>query len=82
MSESKLQELNTFDFLEKVGNETKIAASPRSVPTGANNQLIKKVKFEVGQSDSKTAYIRLTDAENERYSIPDDIVNKPSSNPT
>ena len=84
MSESKLQELNSFNFLEKVAgdNDTKIEASPRSVPTGANNQLIKKVKFEVGQSDFKTAYIRLTDAENERYSIPDDIVNKPSSNPT
>ena len=50
MSESKLQELNSFNFLEKIrgDNDTKIEASPRSVPTGANNQLIKKVKFEVG----------------------------------
>jgi hypothetical protein len=40
------------------------------------------VKFEIGQSDFKTAYISLTDADNERYSIPDDIVNKPTSNPT
>jgi hypothetical protein len=31
--------LNSFNFLEKVAgdNKTKIEASPRSVPTGANN---------------------------------------------
>ena len=82
MSESKLRHLNSRDFLEKVADGAKIQASPKSVPSGANNQYIKNVKFEIGQSDFKTAYVRLTDAENERYSIPDDIVNKPSSNPT
>ena len=34
MSETKLQELNSF---KKVQNGDKIEASPRSVPTGANN---------------------------------------------
>lgn len=82
LSESKLDQLNKMDFLQKVSDSGKIKAAPRSVPIGANNQLIKKVKFEFGQSDYKTAYVRLTDAENERYSIPDDVVSKPSSNPT
>ena len=47
------------------------------VPQGLNNQIIKKVAFEFGQYDFKTTYLRLTDAENTRFSPPADIVNKP-----
>lgn len=41
--------------------------------------MIYNVSFEIGQSNYKTAYIRLSDAENERYSPPSSFVNKPSS---
>ena len=41
--------------------------------------LIKNVSFEFGQSDYKTAYVRLSDADNERYSPPDNVVSKPSA---
>jgi hypothetical protein len=72
--------LRNPEFLEKA--EDGIKTSPRNVPIGPNNKLIKKVKFEIGQSDYKTAFVKLTDAENERYSIPEDLVNQASSNPT
>ena len=44
--------------------------------------MIKNISFEFGQSDYKTAYVRLTDADNERYSPPEDVVNKPQAQQT
>ena len=52
------------------------------IPTGENNKLIETVSFEFGQSDFNTAYVRLTDANNERYSPPEDVVNKPQAKDT
>ena len=40
------------------------------------------MQFEIGQSDAKTAYVRLTDAVNQRYSPPSDVVNKPTAQQT
>jgi hypothetical protein len=82
LSQATLQQLNSADFLEKVADSKKIQASPKSVPVGPNNPLIHKVKFEIGQSDFKTAYVRLTDAEKQRYTIPEDVVPRPSSQQT
>jgi len=33
--------------------------------------------FEFGQTEFKTAYLRVTDSFKERYSPPEDIINKP-----
>ena len=46
---------------------------------GVNNQMIKNVSFEFGQADYNTAYVRLTDGENQRYSPPEGVVNKPGA---
>lgn len=52
-------------------------ADPKSVPEGENNKLIQNVSFEFGQTDYTTAYARFTDAQNERFSIPESLANKP-----
>jgi len=49
---------------------------PRLIPTGPNNEIIKRVRFEVGQADYKLAYLFMTDANSERYSPPEDLVRK------
>ena len=54
-------------------------ANPRLIPAGINNPVIMNVAFEIGQADYNVAYIRLTDAQNERYSPPESAVNKPSA---
>jgi hypothetical protein len=59
-----------------------IKADPRLIPTGPNNALITKVKFEVGQADYNLAYITLTDSTSSRYSIPDKMANRAATNPT
>ena len=41
--------------------------------------MIKNISFEFGQADYNTAYVRLTDAVNKRYSPPESIVNKPGA---
>ena len=56
-------------------------ADPRLIPTGANNELIKNVYFEIGQADSNVAYVILTDAIKTRYSIPESMANKPKTSP-
>ena len=75
-SQSMLDSLNAYK--EQQQNDS-IFASPRLIPTGINNPVIMNVTFEIGQADYKVAYIRLTDAQNERYSPPESAVNKPSS---
>lgn len=54
-----------------------IKANPRLVPTGPNNRLISNVSFEFGQSDFKTAYLRLDDANHQRYVVPEQAVSRP-----
>jgi alpha-glucosidase (family GH31 glycosyl hydrolase) len=77
MSQSKLEKLNAEIVLED--NEL-IKANPRQVPVGNNNPLIQSVSFEFGQADFKTAYVKLTDANADRYSPPESVVNKLSAN--
>lgn len=38
------------------------------------------VSFEFGQASYKVSYLELSDANNQRYSIPNDMVNKPKDN--
>ena len=40
------------------------------------------MRFEIGQADSKVAYVTLTDAKNERYSIPESMAKKPKAQGT
>lgn len=54
-----------------------IKANPRLVPAGPNNQVIANVSYEFGQSDFKTAYLRLDDANQMRYVVPEQAVNRP-----
>ena len=41
--------------------------------------MIYNVSFEIGQSNYKSTYILLSDAENERFSPPKSFINKPSA---
>ena len=75
-SDSMIEELHS----QPVSTTTDMfKADPRQVPTGMNNPIIKNVSFEFGQADYNTAYVRLTDGEKERYSPPEEFVNKPGA---
>ena len=55
---------------------------PHDFPEGANNKFISNITYEFGMSSFKVGLLTMTDASNERYSIPEVAVNKPSPNPT
>lgn len=59
-----------------------LGTNPQGIPEGINNQLIKNVSFLFAMTDFKVGYMKLTDAENARYSVPDEAVNHPGTNPT
>ena len=80
MSDIALQELNSR--ADPIQDDKTIKATPKNVPSGANNEYIKNVKFEVGQADYKMAYVTLTDADKERWSIPEEFVNKTTAQQT
>jgi hypothetical protein len=60
-------------------NGAAIQADPHSIPFGENNKLISNISFEFGQDDYKLAHIWFTDAENDRFDIPEDLVKKPKA---
>ena len=51
-------------------DDNKIKASPKIIPRGVNNNVVKNVAFEFGQTDFRTAYLRLSNANASRFSIP------------
>lgn len=55
-----------------------IKANPRQIPTGVNNRLISNVSFEFAQVNSKTTFVQFTDANNSRFSVPEEAIPKPS----
>ena len=49
---------------------------PKTVPYGTNNPILKNVSFEFSQWDYTGASLRFFDSNNERWRVPDDLVNK------
>jgi len=63
------------------GDQEKVSVvEPQTILEGVNNDIISEIAFEIGQADYKTAYVSLSDARNLRYSPPEDLVGKKSSN--
>jgi len=50
---------------------------PDKIPEGENNRFIKNISYEFAIASPSIGLLTLTDAENERYSIPREVVNKP-----
>ena len=51
-----------------------------SLQTGTNNQIKKSLRYSFDMIDFKVARFELTDADSDRFSIPDDIVERPDTN--
>lgn len=49
------------------------------IPIGPNNQFIQHMLWEVGQLDTKVAYVTLENAIESRWSPPEDVVGKKRS---
>ena len=47
---------------------------PKTILQGVNNELVSEIHFELGQVDWKTAYVKLTDNNVQKYSPPDLLV--------
>lgn len=58
-----------------------VSADPKSVPRGLNNELFGEIQFEFGQVDYRMAKCVFTWADKTRFSIPEELVNKPGVNP-
>jgi hypothetical protein len=56
-----------------------LQVDPSKIPLGANNMKPSTLQFEFGQADFNFAYLTLTDASKDRFSIPEFLVNKPKS---
>lgn len=41
--------------------------------------MVANVSFEFGKWDYRSAFLRLDDAQNPRYSVPSDVLNKPET---
>lgn len=72
-------EMVRLQHLHPLNDENIIKGEPKKVPTGPNNQMVKNVSFEFGQSDFRTAYLRLDDGKNSRYTPPSDMVSRPDA---
>lgn len=55
---------------------------PRVILGGENNQVISNVSFELGSANKQCTYLWLDDAENARFSPPDDAVVRPGQDGT
>lgn len=51
-----------------------------SLLTGPNNQIKKNLRYNFDMIDFKVARFELTDADSDRFSIPDEFVNRPDAN--
>ena len=51
-----------------------------SLLTGPNNQIKKSLRYTFDMIDFKVARFELTDADSDRFSIPDEFVNRPDAN--
>ena len=67
--------------------ETSVAAGKQigvnwttSLMTGPNNQIKKSLRYSFDMIDFKVARFELTDANSDRFSIPDEFVNRPDAN--
>jgi hypothetical protein len=64
------------------GGASNLNIDPQSIPSGANNEIIRNVSFMFGMTAYSIAYMRLADATKQRYEIPDFALSAPSFNPT
>jgi hypothetical protein len=62
--------------------DSKSDIDPQSIPEGVNNRFIKNISFNFFMTDYKIGYMKMTDAENTRFRIPDDAFTTPGMNPT
>jgi hypothetical protein len=67
--------------------ETSVEASKQigvnwtaSLMTGVNNEIKKSLRYTFDMIDFKIARFELTDADSDRFSIPDEYVNRPDTN--
>lgn len=72
-------EIERLQHLHPLVADGAIKADPRVIPRGANNEIIKRVSFEFGQNDFRSAYLRLGDGDKARFSAPTGLVNKPDA---
>lgn len=71
------QKLEMLKAQKPLKDDKKLEVDVRHIPEGSNNQMINKVAFEFGQVGAYSALAKFTDAENDRWSIPENMVNKP-----
>ena len=78
-AEIKQSTLDALNSMPKIyySDDLVIKADPNQIPTGINNEVIRSVSFEVGQLDFNTVKVTLTDSKLQRFSPPEDVVNKP-----
>lgn len=50
------------------------------IPVGANNKFTRTLNFTFSQVQWRVSKLVLTDNDSERFSVPEDVVNKPDMN--
>ena len=69
-------------FMSNLSAPHNFTTLPREFPVGVNNMFMKNLSYQFYMSDYHVAELVITDAEKERYSIPEEVVFKPGINPT
>lgn len=80
--ESELHTLALQSLFSSADGDRKIGTVPTKIPEGVNNNFSKKVNFTFAMADYKVGYMRLNDADSERFEIPDQAFTTPKENPT
>lgn len=58
-------------------NTSLFVTQPHRIPVGPNNKFIQNISFEFAVYNPSVALLTLTDADNKRYSIPEEVLEKP-----
>lgn len=82
MQHAKALKRLTQGLPESVLNNHLLGTNPTSIPTGLNNHYINNVSFMFTMTDYKVGYLKMTDDELYRYSVPTEAVGGPQTNPT
>ncbi len=61
---------------------TKLAVETKSIPQGPNNKLTSNVKFAFDMQSYKVAHLMMTDNDNKRFEIPENVVPKAAASET
>lgn len=68
--------MSGFDTAKSL-NTSLFVTYPHRIPEGPNNEFIRNISYEFAIATPSVGILTLTDANNDRYSIPRDVVNKP-----